>query len=180
MSATPHQPDLSEDDLRAELDWLIHRRRTDFGIIALWASALVGVTYWRSGPDFPSHALAALVVPFFLGMTIYLVMRERRERATAEASSDAMRSVICAQLELRVNGFRTMKGVRTALKAGGVVLVFLGVVIVVKEHLIGNAWAGLPMLATTVLWALLFTAWPIHEERSLLPRFERDLAAFGA
>ncbi len=177
MTTDPQPGALGDADVRTELGWLMRQRRVEFWIGVPWAGALVGAMYWQSGPGLITHAFAVFAVAAFVVGAVLLAVRERRELADAGDSVSAARAVLRTQLELRVGNFRTTEGVRVGLKMGGVLLVLIAVVNVVKEYALGYGWDGLPMLATMSLYGLLFTVWPMLQKRSLLPRLERDLAA---
>ncbi len=180
MSASTHESPIDADEVRRRVEWLRRKRWTDLGITAAWAGALVGATYWRQGADLLSHGFAAFMVVLFAVGSVVLVVRDHRELSAARVSDEAMRAWLRTQLDMRLNGFRTMKTVRQVLKVFGVLIVLLGILIVVKEQLLGNGWAGIPMFATTILWAWLFAVWPTYEERRVLPRLERARAELGA
>ena len=146
----------------------------------LWAAEIVGATYWRSGFDMLSHVLAAFALAVLAVAAMVLVVRDRREVAETGSSDEALRAHLRKQLDMRIAGFRTMKGLRTTTKVLGLTILFLGLVNVVKEQFLGNGWAGVPMLVTAVLWALLLTVWPTVEERRVLPRLERAREGLGA
>lgn len=172
--------DPGASDPHAILRRFVRRRRTDIGVLALIAAGFAGFAYWRIGPGLATHVLAGLTVVFFAWVGVSLVVRDRKERAAFGTVPEAQRAFLRDRLTRHVDSLRRLKGVWMLQKVAGLGVLALCVASVVKEQWLGNGWAGLPQLAYGLFGALVFTVWPLWQERVRLPRLERDLAAVGS